>query len=401
VVFAEVRSEPTRDHRKDDVSAVDSSRSLAAAWPHGRRSLAFDIAIALIFTAGEVAQVIGKDGAASGPIVLGVLSGTVLALRRVAPIAVLVATIAAAGIAAAIGGHPLGLTLLVALYTAAAQCDRRASLSGMAATAATMSAISLGSRYGVLLNIAVSAGVATVIWLIGAYVQIRRGYLRALEERAADAEREREQLARIAVHEQRASIARELHDIVAHSVSVMLVGVRGARDVIRTSPVAAEETLARVETSGEQSLTELRRILMLLRDPSHNADSHPQPSLAQLQTLVAGYRDAGLPVELEIAPALPPLPDGVELSVYRLVEEALTNVLKHSHPTSVTIKLAHDDGRLQLDVADDGPAEPGASATASGHGIVGMRERVALLGGELYTGRRAGGGFLVSARLPL
>ena len=192
------------------------------------------------------------------------------------------------------------------------------------------------------------------IWGLGAYAQTQRRYRHELQERAASAEREREQLARIAVHEERASIARELHDIVAHSVSVMLVGVRGARDVLRTSPDAAEDTLARVERSGEQSLAELRRILALLREPEQRAESRPQPSLAELDELVASYRAAGLPVRLEVIGEPTPLPSGVELSVYRIVQEALTNALKHSDPTNVTVTLAFRDARLELEVVDDG-----------------------------------------------
>jgi signal transduction histidine kinase len=191
----------------------------------------------------------------------------------------------------------------------------------------------------------------------------------------------------------------------------MLVGVRGARDVLRTSPDVADDTLARVETSGEQSLAELRRILALLRAPEHGADSRPQPSLAELDELVTGYRDAGLPVRLDVIGEPQPLPGGVELSVYRIVQEALTNVLKHSHPTRVTVTLAFRGSRVELEVVDDGTtAERGAaaqrssnerSARGSGHGLVGMRERVAVLGGELETGRRLGGGFRVAARLPV
>jgi signal transduction histidine kinase len=202
------------------------------------------------------------------------------------------------------------------------------------------------------------------------------------------------------VHEERASIARELHDIVAHSVTVMLVGVRGARDVLRSAPETADETLARVERSGEQSLAELRRILALLREPQQTVESHPQPSLAELNELVASYRGAGLQVRLDVIGEPLPLPGGVELSVYRIVQEALTNTLKHTDPSNVTVTLAFRDVRLELEVVDDGtPTTPGALTT--GQGTIGMQERVALLGGELQTGPREGGGFRVAAQLPL
>jgi signal transduction histidine kinase len=205
---------------------------------------------------------------------------------------------------------------------------------------------------------------------------------------------------RLAVHEGRAAIARELHDIVAHSVTVMLVGVRGARDVLRSRPDVADATLGNVETSGEQSLVELRRILELLREPADAAESRPQPSLAQLDGLVAEYRDAGLPVRLERVGDQRPLPGGVELSVYRIVQEALTNVLRHARASRVVVTLAFRDSALELEVLDDGVA-PRPEAVAGGHGLVGMRERVALLGGELETGRRESGGFRVAARLPV
>jgi signal transduction histidine kinase len=374
--------------------------------PRGRRSLAFDLALAVVATAIELAQVIGEPGTTSGAaLAFAVLAGGALALRRRPPLAVLATTLVATAAIVALGDDPAGVSVLIALYTTAALCDLRVSLGALALTAATGAALSAGSveapgRQTSAASGAVIVVVLTVgIWGLGAYAQTQRRYRRELQKRAASAERERDQQARIAVHEERASIARELHDIVAHSVSVMLVGVRGARDVLRSSPDVADDTLARVERSGEQSLAELRRILALLREPEHAAESRPQPSLAQLQALVADYRAAGLPVRLELVGEPMPLPGGVELSVYRIVQEALTNALKHSNPGSVTVTLAFRDAGLELEVVDDGTPTPGAATT--GQGIIGMRERVALLGGQLETGQREAGGFRVAARLPL
>jgi signal transduction histidine kinase len=374
--------------------------------PRGRRSFAFDLALAVVATATELGQVIGAEGTPSeAALVLAIVAGGALVLRRTAPVAVL-ATILAAGVAiVALGGDPSGVSALIALYTTAAFSELRVSLAALALTAAVAATLSAatadtpGRQTSATFGAVIAAGLTIGAWGLGAYAQTRRRYLRELEERAASAEREREQLARIAVHEERASIARELHDIVAHSVTVMLVGVRGARDVLRTSPDTAEDTLARVERSGEQSLAELRRILALLRGPEQAAESRPQPSLAELNDLVAGYRAAGLPVRLEVVGEPPPLPSGVELSVYRIVQEALTNTLKHSDPTRVTVMLAFRDGRLELEVVDDGT--PTFAAATAGQGIIGMRERVSLLGGQLETGRRAGGGFRVAAHLPV
>jgi signal transduction histidine kinase len=345
-------------------------------------------------------------------VVLGVVAGGALILRRSAPLAVLLTTLGALVAIAIItpdAGDPLeasAASVLIALYTTAALRELRESIAALALTAVVLMVLSLATadvenRETSALGGAIVVGALSVgIWGLGAYAQTRRRYAREQQERLAQLERERDQLARIAVHEERASIARELHDIVAHSVSVMLVGVRGARDVLRTSPAVADDTLAHVETSGEQSLAELRRILALLREPEDGAESRPQPSLADLDELVADYRDAGLPVRLEVTGEQQPLPGGVELSVYRIVQEALTNVLKHSRPTRVTVTLAFRDSGLELEVVDDGTT-PDNGIAMPGHGIVGMRERVALLGGELETGRRVGGGYRVAARLPV
>ena len=376
-------------------------------WPRGRRSFAFDIALALVATAAELGQVIGAAGRPSEPaLVLAVVAGGSLVLRRTAPLVVLATTLAAGVATVALGDEPLGVAMLIALYTSAAVCERRVSLAALASTLVIVAVLSVataddeGRETSALGGAIIAAALSVGVWGLGAYAQTRRRYLRELKERAASAEREREQLARIAVHEERASIARELHDIVAHSVSVMLVGVRGARDALRASPDAADDTLARVERSGEQSLAELRRILALLREPEQVSESHPQPSLAELDELVAGYRAAGLPVRLEVVGEPVPLPSGVELSVYRIAQEALTNALKHSDPTNVILTLAFRPSRLELEVVDDG-MRTAPSTAPTGQGIIGMRERIALLGGELETGKRDGGGFRVAARLPV
>jgi signal transduction histidine kinase len=177
--------------------------------------------------------------------------------------------------------------------------------------------------------------------------------------------------------------------------------VRGARDVLHTAPDVADDTLARVETSGEQSLVELRRILALLRSPDGSAEPRPQPSLTDLDALIAGYRGAGLPVRLEVTGSPRPLPGGVELSVYRIVEEALTNALKHAQPAHVTVTLSYRGPRVELEVVDDGAGQTDGADAPTGHGLVGMRERVALLGGELETGWRDCGGYRIAARLPV
>ncbi len=336
------------------------------------RARALDLAVAVVATITELSLLYddASEPAVRG-IVLTVLAGAALIGRRRAPLPVLAFTLTCAVTLAALGDSPGGAPVLVALFTVADLLDRRIALAVLVPTAVILEVASINSP-----------PVSITACLLGAYWQARR--------------RSAEELGRLAIHEERASIARELHDIVAHSVSVMLVGVRGARDVLHSDPDVADHTLARVETSGEESLAELRRILALLREPERAAELRPQPSLADLHALVDDYCAAGLPAELRVTGEPRPLPGGVELSVYRIVQEALTNALKHAHATSVTVALTYGE-HLGVEIIDDGTA----STAGTGHGLTGMRERVALLGGELEAGRAAGGGFRVAVTLPL
>ncbi|MEU5700169.1 sensor histidine kinase [Streptomyces aurantiacus] len=367
-----------------------------------RRSALFDLALAVITTGVELGQLfdgetpvgvvrVGVIPVGVVPVVVTVLAGSVLLVRRRAPLAVLIAACAGAAVLVPLGYSPGGAPVVVALASLADLRDRRVSVAALVPTALFLLLASISS-----LPIPIGA------WALGSYLQTRRRYTWALEDRAATLEREREQLDQIAAQRERASIARELHDIVAHSVTVILIGVRGARDILPTSPRVAAETLERVEASAEQSLAELRRILVLLRTPDNSAQRRPQPSLDQLAELVAGYRTAGMPVRLELTGRARPLAGGLELSAYRIVEEALTNVLKHTDPTQVTVTL--DYGRTQLDVTvedNGGGHDPVPSAdSADGHGILGMRERAAVAGGSLDA-RPTADGFLVTARLPV
>jgi signal transduction histidine kinase len=365
-------------------------------WPP--RPWAFDALVGAVATGIEIAVVIdGWPGWTVPALLLSALSGTLLLARRRAPLAVLAGTVAVtAAVEATTGWRGLagGAAVAVALFTVAELRERRVAVVALVPTATLLQAWAISSP---------AIGIIAVV--LGAYLQTRRRYTEALEERAAHLEREREQLDRIAAQEGRAAIARELHDIVAHSVTVMLLGVRGARDVLRTSPDAADDALRRVELTAEQSMGELRRILGLLRDPDRDtpAGVRPAPTLAELGGLVEEYRGAGLPVRLEVEGERRRLPDGVELSVYRIAEEALTNVLKHTRPSDVVVRLRYGADTLTLRVDDDGePRHPaGDAGWTGGHGILGMRERVAALGGDLVADVRPGGGFRVDARLPI
>jgi signal transduction histidine kinase len=219
------------------------------------------------------------------------------------------------------------------------------------------------------------------------------------ERRAQIAERERDLVAREAVVEERARIARELHDVIAHHVSMIVLQAGAERRVIDEDNASTREVLETVEQTGRNALTEMRRLLGMLRSDA-NEPLTPQPGLADVPTLVTQLREAGLPVELEVEGERRELPVGIELSAYRIVQEALTNALKHAGHARAWVKIRYGSDSLELEIADDG-AGAASPAPTGGHGLVGMRERVALYGGRLDAGRRPSGGFAVRVLLPI
>jgi signal transduction histidine kinase len=232
-------------------------------------------------------------------------------------------------------------------------------------------------------------------------VHHRRAYIAALEGRASDAERNQRALAAQAVADERRRIARELHDMVAHHVSVMGVLATGSRRTLHRDPAAADEALATIEETGRTALRELRRLLDVLRTDQEPADDlTPQPGLAHLPALVEQVREAGLPVTLRMDGEPGALDPGVALTIYRIVQEALTNALKHAGSATAEVRLDIGTYWLTLEICDTGRG-PRLSSGPIGHGLLGMRERVMLYGGSLRTGPRPGGGFRVSARLPV
>jgi signal transduction histidine kinase len=219
------------------------------------------------------------------------------------------------------------------------------------------------------------------------------------ERRAQIAERERDVAAREAVVEERARIARELHDVIAHHVSMIVVQAGAERRVLGDSNASTREVLETVEQSGRGALTEMRRLLGMLRGDASEPLA-PQPGLDDVPILVGQLREAGLPVELQIDGEPRELPVGIELSAYRIVQEALTNALKHAGNARATVHVGYGSDVLDLEIADDGAGAP-TRASGGGHGLVGMRERVALYGGRLDASHRAGGGFVVRVKLPI
>jgi signal transduction histidine kinase len=236
-------------------------------------------------------------------------------------------------------------------------------------------------------------------WLGGFAFRERDVQATEAEERAVQAEREREAAARLAVAEERARIARELHDIVAHALSVMVLQVGAVRHKLPELRDDDREALEDVERAGRTALAEMRRLLGAMRDRGDEAELEPQPGLENLGALVARVRSAGLPVRLDVEGDPVPLPRALDLSAYRIVQEGLTNVLKHAEASHAEVVVRHSPEALQVEVRDDGHGP--ARGDGLGHGLVGIRERVKLYGGEMTAGPANGGGFVLSASLRL
>jgi signal transduction histidine kinase len=326
---------------------------------------------------------------------LMIVGGASLAWRRRAPLIVFTLVSAVVGAASLFGNWPESVALLwIATYSAAAYSERDRLLRVLVPVAVVASvAISLGERVDRGLNWVTIA--SELLLTFGVPALLGRMTFNRRRRIALD----RELATREAIVAERGRIARELHDVVAHHMSVMIVQAAAARTVGETDPAAAAEALRRVEDSGRAGLAEMRRLLRLL-DTDDPAEREPQPGLARLDELLEGMRATGLPVEAVVEGTPRPLPPGIDLSAYRVVQEALTNSLKHAGGAGARVVLRYRPTVLELEIADEGPG-PLAQMTASGgRGLMGMRERVRLCGGEFEAGRDGGGGFVVRARLP-
>jgi signal transduction histidine kinase len=245
-----------------------------------------------------------------------------------------------------------------------------------------------------------------IFWLLpasaGRTIHNRRALTVVLEAKAQRLEREREEQAREAVTDERARIARELHDVVAHSVSVMVIQAGGARRVARSDREQAREALVAAQWAGREALVEMRRMVGVLRRGEEELEGAAPPGLGHLGALVTQARSAGLPVELRVEGEPEELSAGADLAAYRVIQEALTNAIKHAGPARARVIVRYGAGAVDIEVSDTGTGPSSATpADGGGHGLVGMRERVALYGGELAAGPRPGGGFALTARLPL
>jgi signal transduction histidine kinase len=304
---------------------------------------------------------------------------------------------------------------LVIVYTVAATASRWASRLAltMGLCAAPLAQLRWPEEHSSTLgNVAIvifQTVPFALAWVLGDSIRTRRAYFAQLEERNARLEKEREAQAKVAVAAERARIARELHDVVAHNVSVMVVQADGAAYVLDAAPDQAKKALETISSTGRQALAEMRRLLGVLRTGEHQEGGEyvPQPDVEQIEDLVEQCRGSGLPVDFKIEGTPRPLPSGVELTAYRIVQEALTNTRKHGGPhAGASVRLVYFDDGLGLLVEDDGKGAPHelyeeGGADGAGHGLIGMRERVGMVGGTLDAGPRPGGGFRISALLPL
>src|SRR4051812_27809113 len=297
--------------------------------------------------------------------------------------------------------------LMLAFWAAGAQPERQPAAAGAAiGLAAVVVMLATGGRGGVVRT--GDAELSLFIWSLiavglplGAFALRARAQRAAeLQERADRLEREREERTQAAVWAERARIARDLHDVIAHSVTVMTIQGGAARLLLDSDPQQAREPLLVVEETGHQALADMRRLVGIVHhQQDRTAALAPQPGLADLPALVDQLRRAGLPTDLIVHGEPEALAPGVELAAYRVVQEALTNALKHAGPAHAQVTVTYEPRALRLEVGDDGPGT--ACRQRGGHGLVGMRERITLYGGELEVGPRAAGGFGVHARLPL
>ncbi|MCW3841598.1 sensor histidine kinase [Micromonospora yasonensis] len=388
------------------------------------RSVAFDVAVSgfvALFAVIEVAQPGGWTAT-----LVGFAMALALLFRRTHPsaVAAVVAVLALAQVLAHWGPLGYDVAVLIALYSVVKYADRlRDGIAAgiVAAVGVVLAALQVPRSAAWWASVLWFGMVTAAVWLVGLNVRTRRLYVLSLEERAATLEREREAESRAAVAEERTRIARELHDVVAHSMAVMIVQADGVRYTLDRDPATAREAAKVVADTGRQALEEMRRLVGVLREPSRPEPAgppaavaapdgglsaepaHRRPALVELPDLLDRFRAAGLAVDCATTGEPAPLPPGLELTVYRVVQESLTNALKHAGVgASVELNLDWSPSAVVVRAVDDGRGRPMVRpAPSGGHGLVGMRERVGVYDGSLTAGPTLGGGWRVEARLPL
>lgn len=371
-----------------------------------RRADWIDLGMALALTAGSQAEVLtGHDLRHQGAAAVSCAVITaVLSVRRRLPLlcgATALATLIVQQLAIGDVEHASAVivaALALATYSLGAYGPDLPArvIGGLGAAGFLATSIGKGKPVGDLVFVSI---VLFAPWFAGMVIRARHTRVTVLEQHAAELERAGAQRTREAVDEERARIARELHDVVAHAMSVIVVQAGAERMVLPPEQASTRAVLEAIEHTSRQALGEMRRLLGMMRAGADEMALAPQPSLAFLPDLCEQVSRAGLPVELEVVGEPAEVPPGVDVSAYRIVQEALTNALKHAGPASARVTVRHQGDGLEVEVTDDGR---GAQHPASGgHGLVGMKERVAVYGGQIRTGNRAAGGYAVHVRLPL
>jgi len=398
----------------DEARGPDSEyfQTVKRLWPLARRYW-FDAVILAVLGIGLTGTVLGRDhiNGPEGPLWFDMLAMIAIVVPLFARRRFPFGAPAAVGVAAALTSFvdrtvvPFdGVTFVVgcaALFLVASLRDRFQAIAGFAVAEGVLAVVVHNDPKGGVGNFIVASIIFTIVWTIAFGVGRKSVEADEARERAARAEREREERARAAVAEERARIARELHDVVGHSVSVMTVQASGVRRLLRPDQDREREALLVVERTGREALAEMRRMVGVLRRPEEAPALAPQPSLDHLSRLVDQAREAGLPVELRIEGEAIQLPAGVDLTAYRLVQEGLTNVVKHAQATRAEVLVNYGDSYLEVTVRDDGKGVGNGDGGGGGHGLVGMRERVSVYGGDLDAGPQPGGGYRLRAKLPL
>jgi signal transduction histidine kinase len=379
-------------------------------WPLARRYW-FDAVILAVLGIGLTGSVLGREhiNGPEGPLWFDMLAMLAIVLPLLARRRFPFGAPAALGVAAALTSFvdktvvPYdGVTFLAgcaALFLVGSLRDRSQAVAGFAVAEGVLAVVVRNDPRSGVGNFIVASIIFTIVWTIAFGVGRKSVEADEAKQRAVRAEREREERAHAAVADERARIARELHDVVGHSVSVMTVQASGVRRLLRPDQQRERDALLIVERTGREALAEMRRMVGVLRRPEEGPVLAPQPSLEHLDRLVEQAREAGLPVELRVEGDAFQLPAGVDLTAYRLVQEGLTNALKHAGATRAEVVVNYSDGALEVVVSDDGRGV--GSDDGGGHGLVGMRERVSVYGGELDAGPGPEGGYRLRARLPL
>jgi signal transduction histidine kinase len=369
-----------------------------------RLPAAGDIALTLALAVAAFSAVSPPDAGLYALAAVGIFP---LALRRRFPIAVLAVVTAVTTIVAVDQDSWWPFAAFIALYSVGAHCTRRtAIIAGAASILVLVAGVASDVDWTPLgwNDIALMGGRLAPLaaaWILGDNIRTRGAYLRAVEDRASQLEREQEAKARQAAAEEQTRIAREVHDVVAHNLSVIVVQATAADAVFNSDPTDARRAIRAIGTTARQALDELRRVLGVIRiEEGRLPDFSPQPRLSRLEGLIEQVRAAGLEVDLEVGGNRRELPPALELSAFRIVQEALTNTLRHAGASHARVTLRFETDALDVEVVDDGTPSTGENG-GGGRGVIGMRERAAAFGGHVEAGPDPAGGFRVAARLPV